>query len=73
MEEKNYTGLITENHEGKEITAEHYVILNNTTAAKSLYQKAKQRLLFVNSWAGIYTIDMIKGSEVVASEKFVKQ
>jgi hypothetical protein len=53
MDEKNYTGLIPENQEGKEIAAEHSVTLNDVSAAKLLYEQAKQRLLLVHNWGKI--------------------
>ncbi|MGZ3852522.1 MAG: hypothetical protein ACXVLT_14295 [Flavisolibacter sp.] len=53
MEDKNYTGLIPQNTDGKEITAEHSVTFSDATAAKSLYEQAKQRLLFVHDWGKI--------------------
>jgi hypothetical protein len=53
MEEKNYTGLIPANIEGKEITAEESITLSNTDEAKKLYETARQRLLFVHNWGKI--------------------
>jgi hypothetical protein len=45
--------LIPENQEGKEIAAEHSVTLNDVSAAKLLYEQAKQRLLLVHNWGKI--------------------
>jgi hypothetical protein len=53
MDEKNYTGLVPDNEEGKEITAEHSVMLNNSNDAKSLYEQAKHRLLYIHNWKKI--------------------
>src|SRR5436309_12859515 len=50
MEEKNYTGLVPANINGKEITADESVTLSHANEAKALYEKAKQRLLFVHNW-----------------------
>jgi len=53
MDEKNYTGLIPFNKEGKEITAGETVQCGSIEAAKRLYDTARQRLLFVHSWGEI--------------------
>jgi hypothetical protein len=53
MLEKNYTGLIPENKEGKEITAEANVHCHTVDSAKEWYEAAKQRLLFVHEWGKI--------------------
>lgn len=50
MEEKNYTGLVPANTEGKEITAEECINCSSNDEAKQLYETAKQRLLFVHNW-----------------------
>jgi hypothetical protein len=50
MSEKNYTGLVPKSEDGKEISAEHSVMLDNAAAAKLLYEQAKQRLLYVQNW-----------------------
>ncbi len=52
MEEKNYTGLIPENVEGKEITAEASVSFQNSNEARSFYT-THQKLLFVHNWGKI--------------------
>ncbi len=53
MAEKNYTGLIPENKEGKKITATSSVDFNTDEEARSFYQTARQRLLFVHNWGKI--------------------
>jgi hypothetical protein len=53
MKEKNYTGLIPANIEGKEITAEATVQLPDENNARTLYNTAKQRLLYVHSWGNL--------------------
>ncbi len=53
MAEKNYTGLIPENVEGKEITAEASVSFQDTNEARSFYTTARQKLLFVHNWGKI--------------------
>lgn len=53
MQEKNYTGLIPPNIEGKEITAEASSSLPSEAEAKSFYKTAKQRLLYVHNWGKI--------------------
>lgn len=53
MADKNYTGLIPGNEEGKEITAETVVQCENEPAAKELYRQARERLLFVHNWGKI--------------------
>ena len=53
MSEKNYTGLVPENREGKAITAEASKRCADESAAEALYRKAKQRLLSVHGWAKI--------------------
>lgn len=53
MEEKNYTGLVPENAEGKEITAEASVTLASIDEAQSLYGVARERLLYVHNWGKI--------------------
>lgn len=50
MLEKNYTGLIPENIEGREITSEASVHFDNDQQALAFYQTAKQRLLYVHGW-----------------------
>lgn len=71
MTEKNYTGLVPENKEGKEITATASETLNSTEAAKELYNKAKERLQSVNNWGKIagklsanFQVTDDKGNEV---------
>lgn len=53
MDEKNYTGMIPENSEGKEITAEASVCYKNEDEARTFYETAKSRLLSVNEWRNI--------------------
>lgn len=53
MKGKNYTGLIPEQNEGAEITAEADVELQNKEQATAFYKEAKQRLLFIHSWQKI--------------------
>src|SRR5881275_701223 len=53
MKEKNYTGLIPENREGREITAEASTMFSNDDAAKAFYSTARQRLLFIHNWGKI--------------------
>ena len=50
MKEKNFTGLIPEQKEGAEITAETHVELQNIEEAGILYKEAKQRLLYIHNW-----------------------
>jgi hypothetical protein len=49
-EEKNYTGLIPSNTEGKAITAEAVTTMNNVQEAQALYTVAHDRLLYVHKW-----------------------
>jgi hypothetical protein len=51
--EKNYTGLIPENKEGRAITAEAKEIFSDKDEARRFYQTARQRLLFVHNWGRI--------------------
>jgi len=53
MEEKNYTGLIPANTEGKELTAEATVTLSSATEAATLYKTARERLLYVHNWGNL--------------------
>ena len=53
MAEKNYTGLVPENKEGRSITVNSIVQCDSETAAKALYHEAKQRLLYVHNWGKI--------------------
>lgn len=58
MDEKNYTGLIPENVDGREITAASQCDLKNEKEAKDMYRMAKDRLLAVqkwHDWAGSWT------------------
>jgi hypothetical protein len=50
MEEKNYTGLVPEQNEGRKITAEATTEFANAIQATEFYDEAKQRLLFVHNW-----------------------
>lgn len=53
MEEKNYTGLVPQNVEGKEITAECSKTLNSEAEARAFYETAKQRMILVHDWGEI--------------------
>ena len=53
MGEKNYTGLIPEQREGKRITAEASASFTTDEEAKTFYHTAKQRLLFIHNWGKI--------------------
>jgi len=53
MEEKNYTGLIPEQKEGRKITAEASANFAGNKEAKDFYRTAKQRLLFIHNWGKI--------------------
>lgn len=53
MDEKNYTGLIPDNREGRQITAEASAEFNSVDEAKSFYKTARQRLLFIHNWGKI--------------------
>lgn len=53
MKEKNYTGLIPDNREGREITAESKSIFGNEEEARIFYRTARERLLFVHNWGKI--------------------
>lgn len=53
MEEKNYTGLIPDNREGRQITAEASAEFNSVDEARSFYKTARQRLLFIHNWGKI--------------------
>jgi len=53
MEEKNYTGLIPEQKEGRKITAEASANFAGNKEAKDFYQTAKRRLLFIHNWGKI--------------------
>jgi hypothetical protein len=53
MREKNYTGLVPENTEGKAITAEASVVFADPAEAKEFYRTARERLLLVNNWGSI--------------------
>jgi len=50
MEVKNYTGLIPEQKEGRDITAEARVDFETIERAKEFYREAKKRLLFIHDW-----------------------
>jgi hypothetical protein len=71
MQEKNYTGLIPPNIQGKEITAEAKTVLESSDAALTFYKTAKKRLLYIRGWgkiAGALSADFQltdeKGNEV---------
>jgi len=53
MQEKNYTGLVPENVEGKEITAESSVSLATADEAHNFYNLVRDRLLWVDDWQKI--------------------
>jgi hypothetical protein len=53
MSERNYTGVVPQNEEGKEITAEANSELSGNQEAHALYIIAKERLLNVNNWKNI--------------------
>lgn len=53
MEEKNYTGLIPDNTEGKAITSEAVAELATVQEAKALFAIARERLLYVHRWGKI--------------------
>jgi hypothetical protein len=50
MHEKNYTGLVPENTEGKKITAEAVATFHDEDEARQFYKVASERLLNVNDW-----------------------
>lgn len=53
MEERNYTGLVPPNKEGREITAEAVTTFPTTDEAKSFYKTVRERLLYVHNWGPI--------------------
>jgi len=50
MEEKNYTGIIPEQEDGREISVKSEVETGDLQKAKALFDLAKNRLLDVNHW-----------------------
>lgn len=50
MEEKNYTGLVPQQNEGRKITAEATAQFQNAAQASVFYQETRKRLLFVHNW-----------------------
>jgi hypothetical protein len=50
MQDKNYTGLIPEQKNGKTITAEATTEFQNAAQAGVFYHEAKQRLLLIHNW-----------------------
>jgi len=50
MEEKNYTGLIPDNTDGKSIVSESRKECDSLSEAEGLYRSAKARLLDINNW-----------------------
>jgi hypothetical protein len=50
MPDKNYTGLIPQQHEGAIITAETVAHSNDEQEARQVFAKARERLLDVNNW-----------------------
>ena len=72
MEEKNYTGLIPENVEGRAITASSQSNFDNDGGAKAFYAVARERLLSVHKWGKIagklsadFSLTDDKGNNVV--------
>jgi len=53
MQDKNYTGLIPEQEEGRKITAEAKLELKDVYEAEQFYKEARQRLLFIHDWGKI--------------------
>src|SRR3954454_23202596 len=53
MEEKNYTGLIPGNTDGKAITSSAVARLDNVQEARALYTIARKRLQYVHNWGKI--------------------
>lgn len=53
MDEKNFTGLIPENIEGKEVTAQAGAKFENAAEAQTFYEKAKMKFLFIHNWKKI--------------------
>jgi len=53
MNEKNYTGLIPDQREGNEITAESHAEFENTDQAIQFYNTARERLLYVHNWGNL--------------------
>lgn len=50
MDDKNYTGLIPEQKEGRKITAEAVADLQSPAEAKTFFQEARKRLLYIHNW-----------------------
>jgi len=50
MEEKNYTGIVPEHHEGKIIDTESSVEFDTEEEAKHFYSQVKDKLVHVNLW-----------------------
>jgi hypothetical protein len=50
MAEKNYTGIVPDQHTGKAINAESCLELNTVEEAKSFFSTVKSRLQHVNGW-----------------------
>ncbi len=50
MAEKNYTGIVPDQHTGKAINAESSLELNTVEEAKSFFSTVKSRLQHVNGW-----------------------
>lgn len=53
MLEKNYTGLIPVNQDGKEVNAEASVTCSTSEEAEAFYEIAKTKLLLVNNWHAV--------------------
>lgn len=51
--EKNYTGLVPDNVDGKAITSKAEVKMDNETEARTLYAIARERMLYVHNWGKI--------------------
>jgi hypothetical protein len=50
MQNKNYTGLIPEQKDGKAVTAEASTEFENEAKAGAFYQEAQKRLLLIHNW-----------------------
>jgi len=53
MEDKNYTGLIPEQKEGRQITAEASSLFPDATHAEQFYKEVRRRLLYIHCWGKI--------------------
>ncbi|HWI91627.1 MAG TPA: hypothetical protein VNT20_10155 [Flavisolibacter sp.] len=50
MGDKNYTGLIPEQKEGRKITAEAATEFQNAENANTFFQQARKKLLYIHNW-----------------------